>query len=1142
MQRVSEQTLYSASDLVAFLDCEHRTALDLLTLTDNGLLAERTRPDESAELVARKGDEHERRHLATLRAAGREVIDIAEQGGDLEARIQRTTEAMRLGVEVIYQATLRDGCWIGHADFLHRVDGSPSVFGDWSYEVADTKLARNPKAKFAVQLAYYSRLVAKTQGRVPVQMWVVLGDGSPKFYRVADFAFYLESVQRRFLEAVTELADGRRAAPYPSPCDYCSLCHWQTRCEQRRLDDDHLSQVAGITRIQTDRLEAAGVATMESLSALAEDVPVPRVAGPTLGKLRGQAKLQAVARRTGVRSLERLPLDSEGRLGWYRLPAPSDGDMYFDMEGDPLQDGGLEYLFGVGYQEVGEWRFRAFWAHDRAQERIAFEAFMDFVTERRRHYRHAHVYHYATYEDAALKRLASLHATREVELDNLLRQQVLVDLYKVVRESIRTSEPGYSIKDIERFYRGGRQGDVKTAGASIVFYERWRESKDQRLLDDIERYNSDDVTSTRQLHTWLQSLRPPELPWRAPLALSQEGQASDKVREGEARLATYHRRLTEGSPTDRHQWRADDHVRELTFQLLDFHRRAAKPAWWAVFARMEMDEEQLLDDPECLAGLTADPDNPPQTSGSVKIYSYLAPEQDTKLGTGDSCRRCDTSEPLGTLEFDEVSRHVRFRVSARRDPPPLRLSVGPSGPINSGTITEAIYQFAYSLIDGTGDYPAIEHILKRETPRLRDRPPGDPIIRADGVLLTESIEAALLLDNSYLYVQGPPGAGKTYTGSHMISAVLAAGHRVGVMSNSHKAINHLMASAIRVAQANGVDVRPVKKSTQGRAETALHDTDLGVTNFEKNQDVWDCGDFNLVGGTAWLFCSEMANRQLDYLFVDEAGQVALANLVGSGTSARNIVLLGDQMQLSQPIQGVHPGRSGESALDYLLNGIATIPPDRGIFLATTWRLHPDVCQFISDAVYDGRLVSEKDNVRRQLMLDSSSHPSLKPSGITFLSIQHEGCSQSSKAEADLIRDIYASALQQRYTDKAGREHPIGPEDVLVVAPYNVQVNLLTRTLPPGARVGTVDKFQGQEAPIVIVSMTTSSEQDLPRYIEFLYSRNRLNVAVSRAMCLAIVVANPALTTIRCRTPEQMALVNTLCWLAETGSGGSPSRL
>jgi superfamily I DNA and/or RNA helicase len=267
------------------------------------------------------------------------------------------------------------------------------------------------------------------------------------------------------------------------------------------------------------------------------------------------------------------------------------------------------------------------------------------------------------------------------------------------------------------------------------------------------------------------------------------------------------------------------------------------------------------------------------------------------------------------------------------------------------------------------------------------------------------------------------------------------------------------------------------------------------------------------------------------LFVDEAGQVALANLVAMGTSARNLVLLGDQMQLAQPVQGMHPGRSGDSSLDYLLDGAATIAPERGIFLVTSWRMHPDVCRFISDAVYEGRLLPEPGNVRRHLMLDDRAHPLLRPSGVVHAPLRHSGCSQRSDEEAALVREIFASALGQRYTDRDGVEHPMTMHNILVVAPYNLQVNLLKQALPAGARVGTVDKFQGQEAELVIVSMTTSSEQDLPRHIEFLYSKNRLNVAISRAKCLAVVIANPALMAIRCSTPQQMALVNTLCRLA-----------
>jgi len=368
----------------------------------------------------------------------------------------------------------------------------------------------------------------------------------------------------------------------------------------------------------------------------------------------------------------------------------------------------------------------------------------------------------------------------------------------------------------------------------------------------------------------------------------------------------------------------------------------------------------------------------------------------------------------------------------------------------------------------------------------------------------------------------------------MIVRLLEAGKRVGIMSNSHKAIHNLLEGVMEVLAQRRLDVPVVKKASRGNLDTEFESAHGAVTNLHSNDDVLASGA-QLVAGTGWLFADARADQQFDHLFVDEAGQVALANLVAAGTCARNIVLLGDQMQLSQPVQGVHPGRSGDSALDYLLDGAATIAPERGIFLATSFRMHPLVCRFISDAVYEGRLEPEVGNANRTLRLGNGAHPLLRPAGIVHAPIDHKGCSQGSEQEAALVAELVASALQQRFTDKAGVEHPMTLDNILVVAPYNVQVNLLKRTLPEGARVGTVDKFQGQEAELVIVSMTTSSEEDLPRHIEFLYSRNRLNVAISRARCLAIVIANPALMAIHCNTPEQMALVNTLCWMAEVGA-------
>ncbi|HSW24499.1 MAG TPA: DEAD/DEAH box helicase, partial [Burkholderiaceae bacterium] len=563
-------------------------------------------------------------------------------------------------------------------------------------------------------------------------------------------------------------------------------------------------------------------------------------------------------------------------------------------------------------------------------------------------------------------------------------------------------------------------------------------------------------------------------------------------------------------------------MRELTWQLLDFHRRADKPHWWAHYERMEAEEPELLEDLECLAGLRSDPDRPPVPEKRSMRYHYVVPEQESKLADGNEVVRADTGEPLGALQFDADTRRASVKIGAARDAPP-----------GTAALVEALYRFADSVLAGNGRYAALEGLLRREPPRLHGRAPGTPIVAPDVEVVQGSIDAARLLDHTVLYLQGPPGAGKTYTGARVIVDALAREQRVGVMSHSHKAINHLLDGVMKAARERGVPVDGCRKISNDSQYFE------GFVNCNDNESVW-LNDHALVAGTVWLFADKAADQRLDLLFVDEAGQVSLANLVAAGTSARCIVLLGDQMQLAQPVQGAHPGHSGDSALEWLLDGAATIALDRGIFLATTWRMHPAVCGFISDAVYDGRLQPEPHNAQRTLVLSAGAHALLRPAGIVHARIRHTGCSQRSDEEAELVREVYASALRQRYTDGKGALHAMTADNVLVVAPYNAQVNRLKQVLPADARVGTVDRFQGQEAELVIVSMTTSSEHDLPRFIEFLYSKHRLNVAISRAKCLAVVIANPALTAIKCHTPEQMALVNTLCWVAEVGTAQSGS--
>jgi uncharacterized protein len=276
---------------------------------------------------------------------------------------------------------------------------------------------------------------------------------------------------------------------------------------------------------------------------------------------------------------------------------------------------------------------------------------------------------------------------------------------------------------------------------------------------------------------------------------------------------------------------------------------------------------------------------------------------------------------------------------------------------------------------------------------------------------------------------------------------------------------------------------------------------------------------------------------LDVLFVDEAGQVSLADVVAIGGSAKSIVLLGDPNQLPQVSQGTHPDGAEASALEHLLGDVRTVSPDRGVFLPTTRRLHPDICTFISEVFYDGRLEPHPDNARQRV----GPGGFVEGTGIRFIPVEHSDNQARSREEADLVADAIRGLVGRPWVDQAGVTRQLGTDDVLVVAPYNAQVAEIVRRVGEEfgrPRVGTVDKFQGQEAPVAVYSMATSTPEDAPRQMEFLYSGNRLNVAISRAQGVAILVCSPALLRVRCHTPAQMRLANALCRYVEIATGAT----
>jgi predicted RecB family nuclease len=1127
MELVDGNLVLSASDLINHLECPHLTQLDIEVALGRIELTE-TRSD-TTELVARKGDEHERDYLVQLRYDGREIVEIQDEPGleGTRAGARRTVEAMRAGAEVIYQGVLFDGVrWRGHSDFLHRVE-RPSELGAFSYEVADTKLARRVKPYFLLQLCFYSELIEQVQGLAPEWMHVVLGTRESQSFRLAEFAAYYRSVKHGFQAIV----DAGLSATYPEPVEHCALCRWEEHCVAQRAADDHLSLVARIQRSQRTRLLERGIATVTQLAAAEPAHRPPRIGSGTFESLRAHARLQVDQRRSGQLRYELLT--PEAGCGFAHLPQPSTGDVFFDMEGDPFFDDGLEYLFGCGFMgspDKNQDQFKSFWATNRSSEKRAFERFVDFVIERLERFPDLHVYHYASYEASAIKRLMGLHATREEEVDRLLRGKVLVDLHTVVRQGLRVGQPSYSIKSIEAFYMGKRDTEVTEGGDSIVAFERFLETGDRSLLESIERYNGDDCRSTHLLREWLLARRDEaietfgqEIPWRPP----PEPWAPNP--ELQAELDTLGGALTAGVPDDAEDRDDTQRARWLMAQLIDYHRREAKPSWWAYFERLEADQEQLTDlDNEALGRLSdtgLEPISLPPPSRSV-LNTLGFPAQDHKIAPGHFVDPA-TEKGVTVESIDNALGTLRITRAANRVGEPLPRALIPGKPYGTDDQRGALRRLAGDIVErglnAPGRYSALRQVLRADAPSTSARSPGTPL-QVGAFDLDQAKQIAEGLDDSYLFIQGPPGSGKTYTGAHLILHLIEQGNRVGVASGSHAAIHNLLAEVEEYAQPGKPFAGLKKYSDEGNR----YESKRGLIGNSNDMADFTGGNYDLVAGTAWLFCREELDGTLDYLVIDEAGQISLADALAMGTCARNVILLGDPQQLAQVSQAIHPPGAGVSVLEHLLVENTTIPPGRGLFIDQTRRMHPDVCRFISKAIYEDRLESFADCANQRI----DAQGRLTGTGIRYVPVAHEGNTRESPEEAKTIKGLIEDLLEGDYTKQDGTRGPLEPKEIMVLAPYNAQVRCLRKELPDEVRVGTVDKFQGQEAAVCFFSMATSSGEEIPRHLEFLFSRNRLNVAISRARCLAVLVCNPELLHIRCKNAEQMRLLNALCLFVE----------
>ena len=1163
MEYTKGSITYSATDLVGFLECGHLTSLERAALS--GHLERPMRADPVLDRIAQRGQLHEERFLESLLSDGLTTVKLEldydlPRGERLARGRDETLAAMRTGVDVIYQALLFDGRRLGFADFLRRVE-QPSGLGDWSYEVWDTKLARHAKASAVLQICMYSDLLGDYQGQAPSQMHLALGGvkGETVSFRLADYSAYYRMVAREF-ETVLESTPDYPPITAPEPVEHCDVCRWSQRCRAQWRAEDDLSLVAGLTSRQRNALREINVSTRGALAEPAQPLPerLDRVGPEALQRLHAQAGIQVRGEQAGEILSELIPpaRDREGELipsqGLLMLPHPSPGDLFFDMEGDPFfssdEVDGIEYLFGViepGLgDESGQPTFHSFWSIEDVTvtttgEKHAFEAFIDLVMDRLAADPNLHIFHYAPYEPTAVKRLAGRYATREEEVDRLLRGGVFVDLYRAVRQGIRASVESYSIKRLEPLYTFDREIDLRDAGTSIVEFETWLElgqgEEREELLARIEEYNRDDCLSTLHLRDWLEGKRS-ELEseigsslLRPTVPEPEETEDSEAQKEVNALVDS----LVSGLPENADQMTDSQHGQWLLGQLLNWHRREDKSFWWRYFYLVnELTDAERREEPDALAELTLESDwADPAPRARSTIYRFRFPPQDHSIKLDSNPHDPETRKPVGAVfHLDDAEGVIDIRCGNNRPAPEAR-SMIPFDFFNPSPKPESLQRLARWVIDNgidsQGQFKATLQLLTRRPPAFS--PSSGQPLRLDGEEVADAARRLVSsIDESYLAIQGPPGSGKSTVGAEMIVDLVVKSRRVGVTANSHKVIGELLAKVAEAAAHRGVAVRIGQRSTEAPSfGDAVHLKDNNAA-----RDAIGAGSVDVVGATTWLWSREDMIGSVDVLFVDEAGQMSLADAVAASLCARNLVLLGDPQQLDQPLQGTHPPGAERSVLAHVLDSAPVMPAELGLFLDGSWRLHPEISAYTSEVFYEGKLHSHPGRES----LDLVGAAPLSGTGIRFLPVHHSGQTSESPEEArevaQRVRDLLDSG--PTYADASGALHPLEEDDVLIITPYNAQVKSLGEALPD-FRIGTVDKFQGQEAPISIYSMATSSSEEAPHGMEFLYSMNRLNVATSRARHLALVVASPGLLKVRCRTPRQMRLANAIARLVEMAS-------
>ena len=1149
------RVVWSASDLKAAAECEFAWLRAIDARLGRTALVEEPE-DATLERAGRLGGEHELRVLANYRARfGEGVAEIAEARSSdavaLAAAVAHTNAALASDADVIYQAAFATDEFVGFADFLVRDEARRWI-------VQDSKLARRARVTALMQLSAYvdqlDRLGVPRSDRVEL----LLGDGTTSVH-LADDLLPVFGLRRARLRALIddrhlELGLDAPAIAWGDPrgelgviaCGRCATCDLEVVASRDLL------LVAGMRPVQRDRLRAAGITTIDALAVAAT---APKGMNPdTFAMLQTQSRLQLSAPAgTGqatptdpdvVPAVPPFEVVAPKALG--ALPRPDLGDLFFDFEGDPLYTEGdatvwgIDYLFG--WVDIRE-QYSALWAHSFAEERVALETFLDFIRVHRAQHPDFHIYHYAPYEPTHLLTMAARHGTREADVDRLLRDGTFVDLYPIVRRALRVGSRSYSIKKLEPLYMGDevRTSDVQKGDDSIVRYVEARALRDdgedaeaQQIFDDLADYNRYDCVSTRRLRDWLV-----DHARAAGLRPTPNAEPGENVYEPSARavaLAALAGDWPDESP--------ESACLRLGAAAIDYYPRESKSFWATHFLRLrepvslwEETRDVMVIDAE-RSRVLEDWHRPEGKSERriIELRGELAPGTRLSVGSNPfgiyelptpfpyepSPRWIHGTRTVSVVEVLDDGAIVEELAVDGFTWDRLPIALTPPSPPGAGRQQGAIDEWADAVIAAAPALPenAATDILLRRAPRPLGPNEGLPVSTGDDV--DAIVRAVTQLDHSYLAVQGPPGTGKTYVGSHVIARLVQErGYKVGVVAQSHAVVEHMLGRIVAAGLAPElVGKAPKDASAAGIPFTVIAKNGMATFTAEHADTGY------VVGGTAWDFAHDarIPRESLDLLVIDEAGQFSLASTIAVSLAGSRLLLLGDPQQLPQVSQGTHPEPVDTSALGWVMDGADVIPPEYGYFLARTWRMHPRVAEPVSRLSYSGELAAHPSTAMREL---AGIRPGLIP-----VAVRHHGNATQSVEEAAVVADIVRDLVGREWTGiligDEGHTTPLAPRplaqsDIIVVTPYNAQQVAVEEALAdagfPDVPVGTVDRFQGQEAAVAIVSLAASSGRDAPRGLEFLLLRNRLNVAISRAMHTAYLISSPGLLDDLPHTPE-----------------------